>query len=207
MDPEKSNPQYWHWKYHCRHQRRFSWEKGPTYQTTNPTLGRCFNRFPHKCTPNIDVPNLNEFLSDALTKLNRKVTLLLGLKVKTPWNGKERDRNAPQKHFRDRIQGIHCECEGAQTSFTAKLLKGVLISSAFQHRYRCDSRLVPTFDRHSSPYIREKIRRCMVQHAQFCKCVTSNACEGFQFPDIKNKKLKKLYVNESLIYLTLTLLM
>ena len=141
--------------------------------------------------PDVDVHNLNEYLSDALSKLNRHTPLLLGLKVKTPWDGKKKTKDFVQKHFRDRIQGVHCECEGAQKSLTVKLLKTILCSSAFQLRYKCDCRLVPPFDRHSSPYIQEKIRRCIVQHGQFCKCVTSNTCEGIQFLDIKNTKVKK----------------
>ena len=64
--------------------------------------------------PDVDVVNLNEYLSDALTRRNEQVPLKLGLKVKTPWDGKKRDPKAKTTHFRDRIQAIHCEVEGAQ---------------------------------------------------------------------------------------------
>ena len=34
--------------------------------------------------PDVDVINLNEYLSDALTRMNKKIPLKLGLRVKTP---------------------------------------------------------------------------------------------------------------------------
>ena len=86
---------------------------------------------------------------------------------------------------------MYIEVEGAQKGFTAKLIKLLLSSAAFQHRYKCDVRLVPLFDRNSGPYIQDKIRRCIVQHGQFCKCVNSNTCEGIEFLDIKNTALKR----------------
>ena len=141
--------------------------------------------------PDVDVNNLNHYLCEALTKQNRGIPLLLGLKVKTPWDGKKRDTKAPKTNFRDRIQAVHCECEGAQKSLTARLLKVILSSATFQLRYKCDARLVPTFDRNSSPHIQEKIRRCIVQHGQFCKCVNSNTCEGIEFLDVMNETLQK----------------
>ena len=128
--------------------------------------------------PDVDVVNLNEYLCDALTRMNKNIPLKLGLKVKTPWDGKKRDPNAKPTNYRDRIQAVHCECEGAHKSLTGKLLKLILSSPAFQLRYKCDVRLVPNFDRNSGPYIQDKIRRCIVQHGQFCKCINSNTCEG-----------------------------
>ena len=141
--------------------------------------------------PDIDVSHLESYFIAALQKLNRNKPLLLGLKVKTPWDGKKRDPKASQVSFRNRVQAIHCECEGAYKSVTGKLLKSILASTSFQARYRCDTRLVPTFDRHASPYIQDKIKRCILQHDQFCKCVSSNTCEGIQSLDSKNTKLKK----------------
>ena len=141
--------------------------------------------------PDVDVVNLNEYLSDALTRMNKKVPLKLGLKVKTPWDGKKRDPKAKTTHFRDRIQAVHCEVEGAQKSLTGKLIKLILSSADFQLRYKCDVRLVPNFNRNSGPYIQDKIRRCIVQHGQFCKCVNSNTCEGIEFLDVKNSTLQR----------------
>ena len=141
--------------------------------------------------PDVDVVNLNEYLCDALTRINKNISLKLGLKVKTPWDGKKRDPNAKPTNYRDRIQAVHCECEGAHKSLTGKLLKLILSSPAFQLRYKCDVRLVPNFDRNSGPYIQDKIRRCIVQHGQFCKCVNSNTCEGIEFLDVKNTTLQR----------------
>ena len=61
----------------------------------------------------------------------------------------------------------------------------------FQQRYKCDVRLIPDYDRNSGPYIQDKIRRCIMQHAQFCKCVSSSMCEGIDHLDQSNKQLKK----------------
>ena len=71
------------------------------------------------------------------------------------------------------------------------MIKLILSSAAFQLRYKCDVRLVPNFDRNSGPYIQDKIRRCIVQHGQFCKCVNSNTCEGIEFLDVKNTILQR----------------
>ena len=112
------------------------------------------------------------------------------MKVKTPWDGKKRD-TTKVVHFKDRIQAVHLQCEGKHTTVTAKLIKLILQSPLFQKRYKCDVRLIPEFDRNAGPYIQEKIRRCITQHSQFCKCVTSNACEGIDHLDVLNKDLKK----------------
>ena len=112
----------------------------------------------------------------------------LGLKVKTPWDGKKRD-TTKVVHFRDRIQAVHLQCEGKHITITAKLIKLILQSPSFQQRYNCDVRLIPEFDKNTSPYIQEKIRRCITQHSQFCKCVNSNACEGIEHLDVQNKEL------------------
>ena len=113
-----------------------------------------------------------------------------GLNVKTPWDGKKRD-NSKTTHFKDRIQAVHLQCEGQHSSITAKLIKAILASPLFQQRYKCDVRLIPDFDRNSGPYIQDKIRRCITQHGQFCKCVNSNTCEGIDHLDQKNKLLYK----------------
>ena len=51
--------------------------------------------------------------------------------------------------------------------------------------------MIPDFDRNSGPCIQDKIRRCITQHAQFCKCVNSITCDGIDHLDQKNKPLKK----------------
>ena len=122
------------------------------------------------------------------------MNLKLGLKVKTPWDGKKRDTKKVV-HFKDRVQEVHLQCEGKHTTITAKIVKAILQSPIFQQRYKCDVRLIPEFDRNSGPYIQERIRRCITQHSQFCKCVNSNTCEGIDHLDQKNKALKKLSDN------------
>ena len=94
------------------------------------------------------------------------MNLKLGLKIKTPWDGKKRDIKKIV-HFKDRIQAVHLQCEGKHTTITAKVIKLILQSPIFQQRYKCDVRLIPEFDRNSGPYIQEKIRRCITQHSQF----------------------------------------
>ena len=140
--------------------------------------------------PDVDVENLHEYLSSAIKKIHPAMNLKLGLKVKTPWDGKKRD-TTKVVHFKDRIQAVHIQCEGKHTTITAKVLKSILQSPIFQQRYNCDVRLIPEFDRNSGPYIQEKIRRCITQHSQFCKCVASNTCEGIDHLDQENKTIKK----------------
>ena len=146
--------------------------------------------FLQRIHPDVDVNNLHEYLSEALKKSYPSKELKLGLNVKTPWDGKKRD-NSKTTHFKDRIQAVHLQCEGQHSSITAKLIKAILASPLFQQRYKCDVRLIPDFDRNSGPYIQDKIRRCITQHGQFCKCVNSNTCEGIDHLDQKNKPLNK----------------
>ena len=140
--------------------------------------------------PDVDVDNLHAYLSAALKQSYPATELKLGLKVKTPWDGKKRDITKIT-HFKNRIQAIHLQCEGKHTAITAKVIKIILSSPVFQQRYKCDVRLIPDFDRNSGPYIQDKIRQCITQHAQFCKCVNSNTCKGIDHLDQKNKPLKK----------------
>ena len=115
--------------------------------------------------PDVDVVNLNQYLCDTLTRMNRKVPLKLCLKVKTPWDDKKCEKKAETTHFRNRIQVVRCECEGAQKIVTVRLLKITLSSPAFQLRYQCNTRLVPNFDYNSGSYIQGNIPRCIVQHS------------------------------------------
>ena len=62
-------------------------------------------------TPDIDVPNLCEYLANTITKLH-KIPLKIGLKVKTPWDGKKRVKGETIS-YRDQIQAVHIECEGS----------------------------------------------------------------------------------------------
>jgi len=146
--------------------------------------------FLQRMHPDVDVDNLHVYLSTALKKMHPAMDLKLGLKVKSPWDGKKRD-TTKVVHFKDRIQAVHLQCEGKHTTITAKVIKAILLSPIFQQRYKCDVRLIPEFDRNSGPYIQEKIRRCITQHSQFCKCVSSNTCEGIDHLDQTNKTLKK----------------
>ena len=103
----------------------------------------------------------------------------------------EKRDSTTNSHYLDWIQAVHVEAVGAHAKITNRLIKHILSTPEFQHRYVCDVRLVPSYDRNSSPYIQDKIRRCIVQHGQFCKCVISNTCDGIEFLDQTNKPLKK----------------
>ena len=140
--------------------------------------------------PDVDITNFAEYLSKQLAILQPSPVLQIGLQVKTPYDGKKRV-NTTTSHYRDRIQAVHVGAVGIQAKTTNRLLKVILASSEFKHRYVCDVRLVPFYDRNSSPYIQDKIRRCIVQHGQFCKCVVSNTCDGIDFLDQTNRPLKK----------------
>ena len=112
--------------------------------------------------PDVDVVNLNQYLCDTLTCMNRKVPLKLGLKVRTLLDGKKCEKKVETTHFRNCIQAVHCECEGAQKSVTVRLLKITLSSPSVQLRYQCNTRLAPNFDYNSGPYIQGIIARCIV---------------------------------------------
>ena len=140
--------------------------------------------------PEIDVANFSAFLSEELDKLHPTPKLKIGLKVKTPYDGKKRDPGKTS-NYRDRIQAVHIDAEGNFKAQTAKLIKHILTSKTFEERYNCEVRIVPPFDRHGSPHIQDKIRKCIVQHGQFCKCVISTPCDGIEYLDTPNKALKK----------------
>ena len=146
--------------------------------------------FLQRLHPDVDMENLHDYLSTALKKSYPETELKLGLKVKTPWDGKKRD-STKNVHFKNRIQVVHLQCEGKHTAITAKVIKTILVSPVFQQRYKCNVRLIPDFDRNSGPYIQDKIQRCITQHAQFCKCVNIITCDGIDHLDQKNKPLKK----------------
>ena len=86
---------------------------------------------------------------------------------------------------------VHVDVEGANKALSGKLIKQILGSKTFHARYNCDVRLVPEFDRNAGPYIQDKVRRCITQHGQFCKCVLSSSCDGIDHLDQNNSSLKK----------------
>ena len=140
--------------------------------------------------PDVDVHQLSAFFSQELKSLHRTTELKIGLKVKSPFDGRKRDpsKNIP---YKDRIMAVHVDVEGTHKSLSGKLLKHILTSAKFRARYNCDVRLVPEFDRNAGPYIQDKIRRCITQHGQFCQCVQSASCEGIDHLDQRNSTLKK----------------
>ena len=140
--------------------------------------------------PDVDVHQLSAFFSQELKSLHRTTELKMGLKVKSPFDGRKRDpsKNIP---YKDRIMAIHVDVEGANSTLSSKLIKHILASTKFRARYNCDVRLVPQYDRNAGPYIQDKIRRCITQHGQFCQCVQSTSCDGIDHLDQKNTALKK----------------
>ena len=140
--------------------------------------------------PDVDVHQLSEFFSQELQSLYRTSILKVGLKVKSPYDGRRRD---PAKNisYKDRIMAVHVDVEGSHKSLCSNLIKKILSSNKFHARYNCAVRLVPEFDRNAGPYIQDKVRRCITQHGQFCKCVQSTTCEGIDHLDQVNTPLKK----------------
>ena len=93
--------------------------------------------------------------------------------------------------FKDRIQAFHVDVIGNTKERVRTYLKAVLNSMEFKKRYKAPVRLVPTYDRRSSPNTQEKIKRCILQHSQFCQSVMSLPCQGIPSLEHKNKSLKK----------------
>ena len=136
--------------------------------------------------PDVDVDNLHTYLSATLKNSQPSADLKPDVKVKTQWDGKERD-TTKTVNFKDRIQAVHLQYEGKYTAITAKIINIFLASPLFQYCYKCDVRLIPDFDRNYGLYIQYKIRRCITQHGQFCKCVNSHRCKGIDHLDQKNR--------------------
>ena len=87
---------------------------------------------------------------------------------------------------------MHVETVSSLSKTTNRLVKHILASPSFKLRYDCDVRLVSLYNRNSGPYVQEKIRRCIVQHGKFCKCVASSTCDGIDFLDQLNRLKKTL---------------
>ena len=143
--------------------------------------------------PEVDTLALTEFLNESLPKYAQAKNVYYGLKVKTPYDGQRREKfvEGNIKSFKNRLQAVHVEVEGTFVDTAIKCLKNILTSKAFRQRYTSEVRLIPNFDRRASPHTQEKIKRCIVQHGQFCKCVKVLACSGIDHIDQINSKLKR----------------
>ena len=145
--------------------------------------------------PDVDGEKMQHYLIEAVNSLNQEEDeLLLGIKVRTPYDGIRKD---PKKTtvFKDRIQAFHVDVIGNTKERVRTYLKAVLNNADFKKRSKAPVRLVPTYDRRSSPNTQEKIKRCILQHSQFCQSVMSLPCQGIPSLDHKNKSLKKTIRN------------
>ena len=138
--------------------------------------------------PDIDVDLLTEFLNVTMRTMHRPNQVHFGLRVKVPYDGMKR---TPAKKGVRRLQAIHIEVKAEEKSAASQIIKLILASDAFHKRYTCDVRLIPLFDRNSSPHTQEKIKRCILQHGQFCQCVEFLPCDSIDHLDQRNTKLKK----------------
>ena len=139
--------------------------------------------------PEADGPVLEEFFNGKLLHYFPAGTHIVGLKVKTPFDGKKSQYD-PNVKFKDRIRAFHVETIGSVKDVVLHKLKTILVGDDFASRYRCGVRLVPLFDRRSSPYTQDKIRKCIMQHHLWCQCVMSMPIEGIEFLDQPNRQLK-----------------
>ena len=140
----------------------------------------------------IDVDALADYINRALKRLSRRDDVVVGLKVKTPYDGKKKTSTTSNRPaFRDRIQAIHVDTMAGHREIVSKHLKAIFNSHSFKSRYAVPVRLIPLIDRRDSPYTQDKIRRCIVQHGQFCKCTDSMPCLGIKHLDQKNTTIKK----------------
>ena len=144
--------------------------------------------------PDIDTEAMSLFFNTATKVFHRSDNICYGLKVKAPYDGTKKIYDKKRTTFtnhRQRIQAIHVEVKAEHKEVASKALKNILASPKFRGRYNCDVRLIPLFDRNSSPYTQDKIKRCIVQHGQYCQCMDKLNCEGIAHLDQKNSKLKK----------------
>ena len=139
--------------------------------------------------PDVDGDCLQDFISTAIKKLHPNLDIMLGLKVKSPYDGTRRD---PQKKikFRDRVQAFHVDTTGNHRDIATSAIKHILASKDFKHRYTIPVRLIPLYDRRSSPYTQEKVKRCILQHNQFCQSVAGLPVEGIPHLDQVIRSLK-----------------
>ena len=141
--------------------------------------------------PDVDNESIQRYFTDEINKLhNKEEILLIGIKVRTPYDGVRKDPKKPVK-FKDRVQAFHVDVVGDTKEKIRTYLKVILASEEFKIRYKAPVRLVPLYDRRCSPNTQEKIKRCILQHSQFCQSITSMACQGIPSLDSKNRSLKK----------------
>ena len=141
--------------------------------------------------PDVDNENIQTYFTDEINALHKKdKKLLIGIKVRTPYDGTRRDTNKQLK-FKDRVQAFHIDVVGDTREEVTRYLKTILASEEFQKRYKAPVRLVPSYDRRCSPNTQEKIKRCILQHSQFCQSVTSMPCQGIPSLELRNRSLKK----------------
>ena len=145
----------------------------------------------------VDGPSLQEFLNTELYAVHRDDTYVVGIKVKTPYDGKK--KSSTPVTFKDRIHAFHVDTIGSVQKEVAATIKGILAGDSFKARYNCNVRLVPCFDRNSSPYTQEKVRKCILQHSQWCQCVTTMSVEDIATIDSKNKHLGNRTLRELII--------
>ena len=139
----------------------------------------------------VDIVALAEFFQNNLKRLHKTEVIEIGLKVKTPYDGKKKEYGKQSSNFRDRLQAIHVSVKGEFQDIAIKHLKIILNSALFQKRYSIPVQLIPLFDRKDSPYTQDKIKRCIVFHGQFCQSVNTMACLGINHLDQRNSKLKR----------------
>ena len=136
---------------------------------------------------------MTDFLHNDMKSFHRQGKITFGLKVKNPYDGTKRV-TTPQgfnSAKNKRIQAVHVEVKAEQKEAATRTLKLILASAKFKNRYNGEVRLIPLFDRKSSPYTQEKIKRCIVQHGQFIQCTDMLSCEDIDHLDQRNTKLKK----------------
>ena len=141
--------------------------------------------------PDVDNESIQTYFTDEINALHKKdKKLLIGIKVRTPYDGIRRDTNKQLK-FKDRVQAFHIDVVGDTREEVTRYLKTILASEEFQKRYKAPVRLVPTYDRRGSSNTQEKIKRCILQHSQFCQSITSMPCQGIPSLELRNRSLKK----------------
>ena len=154
--------------------------------------------------PEVDLDSISSFFNSEMGKHSRAKGIEFGLRVKTPYDGTKKvydKKNTSAFNFRQRLQAIHVEVRSEHKDLATTALKALLASAKFKKRYNCDVRLIPLFDRNSSPYTQEKIKRCIVQHGQHCKSLDMHSCDCIDHLDQKNGTLKKT-LRELILQLT-----
>ena len=151
--------------------------------------------------PEVDGIALQEYFNKALNYTHNSANHKVGIKVKTPYDG-TKSTYSPSTKFKDRIQAYHVDTIGLAQKEVAASLKAILSSDDFKSRYTCGVRLIPCFDKKSSSWTQDKIRKCILQHSQWCQCVTTMPVEGFASLDQPIPSLKKQTLRQLILQLT-----